>query len=160
MGLAIIHKRHWHAQVPKMEEMLERAGISINKEEIEKVVKACKSCQMWKRAPPRNKVRTTMVTVVGHTVEFDYLFLNNRNEAQRPVGHLIDEASRFSMVMCLDDKTWELLIQLMCMWIMFLGAMKILRSDQEGCLSSDDAGYWLQRRGIERKLVGKDNIFS
>lgn len=154
-GLAMLHKSHWHASLPRMKSILERAGIDAVEAEIIKVIKACKSCAMWQLPLQNPSHRTSHPSAVNQQCEFDYFSNEGQN---KPIGHILDLFIRYPLTDQREDKSFESTTAVVNKWVGFLGPMKQLISDQEGALASTEAGVWLQRKGIKRELTGKHRI--
>ena len=81
----------------------------------------------------------------------DFFFLHDGE----PIAHLVDEATSFSVTLYTQSRSWEHTIPIFLKWREFLGHIQRVSSDQEGCIGSDPAGFWLERRGTRRRLVGR-----
>ena len=80
-------------------------------------------------------------------VQWDILFIGDVM-----VAHLIDEATRWSVMHILERKTALMIIAgITTGWLRPHGPMKLLVADIEGGLHGEEANQWLDRWGIEMK---------
>jgi hypothetical protein len=106
--LSRLHRRFGHPSVEKLHALLERSGHDFDKETITKLTKFCEFCQKHGKLPGRFKFRLPDESLqFNHSVYIDVMYLNGN----KPVLHLIDEATRFSAGRFLRDlstkTTWE-----------------------------------------------------
>ena len=92
-----------------------------------------------------------MAVQLGYEVDFDFFFLI---EAE-PIGHLLAEASGISVTRRCESRTWEHTYPIFLKFLDRYGTLKMVASDKEGCVAGDEAGVWLARNGIKRRIVGR-----
>ena len=103
---------------------------------------------MWQR--PGNEPQVSMETPSepAQEVEADFKFFLGT-----PIFHLIDRAHRFHGGSVTPDRSENSIREALRPWLTYMGKMLRLYIDQESAASSDSFGIWLQKRGIQRKLV-------
>lgn len=131
-----LHRRFGHPSASKLISLLKRAGYAnnIDKESIERLTRYCVMCQKHGKSPGRFKF-----TLKDDNQQFNYcvvvdiLYLEDPKikSRQRPVLHVVDEATRYQAALWLKEIsamcTWNALRRI---WIdAYLGPPEILKSD-------------------------------
>ena len=156
-ALRKLHVRWFHCSAVRMTNMLRAAGCDkATLDSIPSIVDTCKACRLWRR--PTNKPTTSsrLSSRLNECVQVDLLFT-----AGGIVIHAIDEATRFTMAGLIPDRTPQAILDwFMSAWVRYFGPPKVLLSDQEGALCSDEAAVWCERQSIELRLRPKGSHAS
>ena len=103
-----LHRRFGHPSVERFHALLERSGHEFEKKALEKLTKLCHQCQVHGKSPGRFKFKVPVDSDFNSTIYVDIFYIDNK-----PVLHIIDEATRFSAARFLRDisanTTWEAL---------------------------------------------------
>ena len=144
-ALRKLHTRWFHCSSTRMTNLLRAAGVdkqTLNM--IPSIVDSCKACRLWRRPSNKPVTSSRLSTRLNECVQFDLLFI-----ADGIVAHCIDEATRFTVAGLLPDRTTTAIIEfLTTSWFRFLGVPKVLLSDQEGALCSEESAIWAERQGF------------
>ena len=132
-----------------MVELLRRAGVSSEVLElVPQITESCRVCREWSRPGAKIKVSGSLTTTFNATVELDLLFYK-----ESIIGHLLDVCIKWSSTALVADRTVGSLLSFISRsWVNVFGPMKILVSDNEGAIASEEAGLILKRLGVERRL--------
>ena len=151
-ALRKLHTRWFHCSSTRMINMLRAAGVDKQTlDAIPGVVDTCKACRLWKRPTNKPVTGSRISTRFNECVQIDILFL-----ADGIVLHAIDEATRFTLAGLIPDKTPASIQEwLMTNWVRYFGPPKVVLSDQEGALCSDESAVWCERQNIELRLRPK-----
>ena len=80
---------------------------------------------------------------------------------QYAIVHLIDEATRWTCATIVTDRSPVSILGCITRnWIRIFGAPRILISDREGALGSEEASVWFERWQIEPRLKAKGSHAS
>ena len=84
-------------------------------------------------------------TRFNEVVQFDLVFIEDK-----VVGHLIDEATKWSVCDVLDNReTSTVLAFINNHWLRTFGPITTIISDQEGAIYSEEGGIWAEKKGIQ-----------
>ena len=99
-ALKRLHMRWWHCSSSRMSSLLKAAGVSKSTLDlIPSVCAACKSCRAWQQPGHRSMTSSRLSTRFNEVVQFDLVFIEDKI-----VGHLIDEATKWSVVDVLENR--------------------------------------------------------
>ena len=103
---------------------------------------------MWTRPGRRAAAsKARLAKEFDEIVQWDILF-----HKRTRIAHLIDEAIRWTSAGTLSGQTSkEITNDITRRWLQLFGAMKVLVSDQESGLRSDEANTWADHWGIHLK---------
>ena len=88
-----------------------------------------------------------LATGLNDMVQWDILFIDDFM-----VSHLVDEATRWSAGSIIAEKTATAIIKAITSdWFRPLGPMKLLATDQEPALMSEECSQWLDRWSVQLK---------
>jgi hypothetical protein len=111
---------------------------------IPQVCQTCKVCRAWQKPGNRSVTSTRLSDEFNNTLQFDLLFFE-----EHTIGTLIDEATRWECAEILKGKETEHLIRFITdRWIRVFGSPKLIISDQEGGLFSEESSIWAERTGF------------
>jgi hypothetical protein len=116
------------------------------------IVSTCRVCREWQKPSNRSATSSRLTEEFNHALQFDILFVEDKS-----IGVLIDEATRWTTAEVLKSKDTEDLIRFITdRWVRVFGAPKVIISDQEGGLFSEQSSIWCERSGfsIRPKAVG------
>ena len=114
---------------------------------VKDICDTCRVCRLWTRPGPKSMTVSRLSTAFNEMVQWDILFIG-----EVMVAHLIDEATRWSVLHILDQKTAIAIITgITDRWISPHGPMQILIADIEGGLHGEHANQWMDRWGIQMK---------
>ena len=147
----MLHLRWWHASAKKMRQLLQAAGVRDDVLAlIPDIVDTCRACRMWKRPAAKAEATVRLVEEFNEVVQHDLLFHDSMSWQ-----HLIDVCIRLAQAGILRSKdTSSIVMGIYNKWICPYGPMRILESDQEGGLVSEEAKVWLSRMGTTLKEKG------
>ena len=155
--LRAVHERFWHASPSDMVRLLTAACLP--KDIIvmgAEVAKDCTHCAKFAPKMPTARIKSTLATQFGESVQTDLFFLFDEVFVL-----IIDEAIRWKSGNHLPGKeTKHLLNNLMSSWIRIFGPPKHLITDQEGALMSSEATQFCEQFGITRVPVGQGRVGS
>lgn len=153
-ALRKLHARWFHCSSTRMTGLLKAAGVG--KEIIDQIpgiIDTCKACRSWKRPAPKAVASSRLTTQFNDVLQCDLLFTSNGI-----VIHVIDEAVRFTMTGILENRsTYSILDWLTQSWIRIFGAPRVILSDQEGGLCSEEASIWAERHNVQLKFRPKNS---
>lgn len=154
-----IHKTFGHPSISATERLLKRAtGGTLNTQNrraIEQIATSCRICERNRRAPRRFKLTVGMNEMrFNHTVQVDTMFIHNR-----PVCHLVDQATHFSAATFLRNQTtktiWDCISK---MWMrVYLGPPDFLSVDQGSSYVSKQMKSNCQAEGITLREAPIEN---
>lgn len=121
-----LHRRFGHPSVRRLREILERSGHDSNPHVLQRLTKYCEHCQKHGRSPGRFSFSIKEDVDFNYNIIVDILYIQNK-----PVLHLVDEATRFQTGRWLRDisakHVWD---QLRSCWIdTYLGPPDFITSD-------------------------------
>ena len=147
-----LHVRFWHAAAKRMVELLKRAGAPDSAIKlVAEIVETCRICRMWTRPTARSMTRTSLAQDFNQIVQWDILFYKDVM-----LSHLMCEATRFcSFVILASKEAADILDCILMQWITLFGPMKLLITDSESALKSDEAAQFASRHGFQIKPVAK-----
>eukprot|EP00971_Amphidinium_carterae_P030095 591580-Amphidinium_carterae.1 len=142
-----LHVRWWHCSAERMLGILRTCGVTESVlAEVRGVCDSCAICRKWHKPNPKPRTTSRLSTAFNETVQLDILYIE-----RKPVVHMIDEATRFSVAAFVPRVEDQSLMQVLGHdWLRMFGAPKTLVSDQEGGIMSDWSGVQLGRWGISR----------
>lgn len=143
-----LHVRFYHAPAQRMKDLLAHAGAPKSAlEMIKSVVETCRVCRLWTRPSARGMTITRLANGFREIVQWDILFIEDIM-----ISHCIDEATRWSAGGILENKdAMSLCRSLLWNWIKPYGPMKLLVTDSESSIFSEELGTFLSRHGIQAK---------
>ncbi|CAK0800860.1 unnamed protein product [Prorocentrum cordatum] len=143
-----LHVRFWHAPAARLRELLTKAGAPASTLALVKeICDTCRVCRLWTRPGPKSMTISRLATGFNEMVQWDILYIG-----EQMVAHMIDEATRWTVLHILDRKTAIMIIAGITQgWLRPHGPMKLLIADIEGGLHGEEAYQWLDRWGIEMK---------
>ena len=138
-----------------MEQLLTHAGAPVEARKLLKdVVDTCRTCRMWTRPRPKSVASTHLATSFNEIVQWNILF-----HKDHMVSCLIDEAIRWTAGGLLPNKeAVSLIAEITQSWLRPFGGMKVLVSDRESGLLSEEVAQWLDRWGVELKTKRRVNM--
>lgn len=148
-----LHIRWWHASADRLANILTLAGLP--KEVIDAardVVSTCRVCRTWSRPAHRAQATLRLSTAFNDTVQVDLLFIDTLI-----VLHMCDECLRWSAAKAIADKKPSTMLSAMVeIWFGIFGAPRVIISDHEGAMLSEETSIFLERWGctIRPKPVG------
>ncbi|CAK0897272.1 unnamed protein product [Prorocentrum cordatum] len=114
---------------------------------VKEICDTCRVCRMWTRPGPKSMTVSRLATGFNEMVQWDILYIGDQM-----VAHMIDEATRWTVLNILDRKAAITIIAgITNGWIRPRGPMKLLIADVEGGLHGEEAYQWLDRWDIEIK---------
>lgn len=151
-ALKRLHIRWWHCSVERMTQLLKAAGIPRSAiDMIKPVVSCCRVCRAWQKPSNRSMHNSRLSEKFNDVIQFDLMFVE-----EHIIGHLCDEATRFSVTAVLPNRETDTILRFITQsWIRLFGPPRTLMSDQEGGLSSEEGAIWFERFGINPKLTPK-----
>eukprot|EP00971_Amphidinium_carterae_P349276 6490937-Amphidinium_carterae.1 len=145
-----LHVRWWHASADKMQQILRTCGVAdavLN--EIRPVCEACAICRKWKKPNPQPRTTARFSSDFNQAVQMDIMYIE-----RRPVVHLIDESTRFSVACFVSSVEDSALMHVLAHeWFRIFGPPTTLVCDQEGGIMSDWAGVQLGKWGVSRMAL-------
>lgn len=105
-----LHRRFGHPSANRLYDVLERSGHDdIDRKALQRLTRFCEHCQKHGRSPGRFKFTLRDADIdFNHSIYVDIMYIDNR-----PVLHIIDEATRFQAARFLRDistkTTWDAL---------------------------------------------------
>ena len=144
-ALQRLHLRWWHCSSTRMTALLRAAGVQKPVLDlIPQVCQTCKVCRAWQKPGNRSVTSTRLSDEFNNTLQFDLLFFE-----EHTIGCLIDEATRWECAEILPGKETEHLIRFITdRWVRVFGSPKLIVSDQEGGLFSEESSIWAERTGF------------
>ena len=147
-----LHVRFWHASTRRLTELLRKAGApDAALKLVATIVETCRTCRMWTRPTARSMTRVSLAQDFNQMVQWDILFYKDVM-----LSHMMDEATRWcSFVVLASKEAVDILDCILMQWITIFGPMKILITDSESSLKSDEAAQFADRHSIQLKPVPK-----
>ena len=148
-----LHVRWWHASATKMQHILRQAGVRGPVLELCKsICNTCRICRKWTRPGDRPMAKTRISTQFNEVVQADLLFWRHSI-----VLHMIDECTRYSLAVIVDNKeAAELCHAMKRWWFRIFQPPTLLLIDQEGSLGSVYARDFLQKHQVDVKSKPTD----
>ena len=133
-------------QKKNMQELLTHSGAPQSAiKTVLQIVEACRICRTWTRPTSRSMTRTRLATEFNQMVQWDLPFVGDWR-----LSHSLDEAIRWSIFQSVASKLpVDILGSITKYWIRPYSPMKLLTTDKEGALYSDEASRWADKGGIE-----------
>ena len=143
-----LHIRFWHGSAERMTALFKRAGAPVKAlKMIKEVVDTCKICRMWTQPGNKSIATLRLAEHFNHLVQWDFLF-----HRDKVISHLIDEAIRWTVATCVEDREATTLIRnITDTWLRPYGPMKVLVCDRESAMVSEDVSQWLDRWNVQLK---------
>ena len=147
-----LHARFWHASTVRLTELLRKAGAPDKALKlVAEIVETCRTCRMWTRPSARSMTRVSLAQDFNQMVQWDILFYKDVM-----LSHMMDEATRWcSFVELRTKEASDILDCILMQWVSTFGPMKILITDSESALTSDEAAQFADRHSIQLKPVPK-----
>ena len=148
-----IHSRLWRAPAKRLKDLLAAAGAPEHGiAEVQNVVDTCSTCREWQRLSNKPMTSLIITSQFNEGVQFDLLFL----EDGMIVAHMICLCIRWAQGDLVKDRESKtVLAAIDHFWIRVYGPPKVITSDQEGALFSDEGAIWASRWSIELKSKPK-----
>ena len=145
-ALKRLHMRWWHCSSSRMSSLLKAAGVSKSTLDlIPSVCAACKSCRAWQQPGHRSMTSSRLSTRFNEVVQFDLVFIEDKI-----VGHLIDEATKWSVVDVLENRETSTILSFITnRWLRTFGPITTIISDQEGAVYSEEGAIWAEKKSIQ-----------
>ncbi|CAK0852886.1 unnamed protein product, partial [Prorocentrum cordatum] len=142
------HELEAWMRAARLRELLTKAGAPASTLALVKeICDTCRVCRLWARPGPKSMTVSRLATGFNEMVQWDILYIG-----EQMVAHMIDEATRWTVLHILDRKTAIMIIAGITQgWLRPHGPMKLLIADIEGGLHGEEAYQWLDRWGIEMK---------
>ena len=139
-----LHLRWWHSPAGKMIGILKSAGLPQQVlDQIRPVCDTCRICRLWKRPSDRPQATLKLSTDFNIAVELDLLFIGSLI-----VLHMVDTCIRWSAAKIIASKAAiHMLPAIVDIWFRLFGPPKVLISDHESALCSEEAAIWIERWG-------------
>ena len=130
--------------------ILKHAGVKAETLELVKeVVDTCRICRAWKKPGIKSMSHLNQSEAFNERVQVDILYVD-----EWIIVHLCDECTRFSMAEIINSREpADILQSIRNSWIKYFGVPKLLVSDSEGGLCSEEAGIWAERLHTSFKLL-------
>ena len=141
-GIRKLHLRLWHASSKKLTAILATAGLPKSVLDlVPSVVDSCHVCRQWQKPTSRSVSSNRLAQQFNEVVQIDLLFIEDKI-----ILHMIDESTRFTVMTEIQDRQSGTIVDAMTeCWIRYFEAPKLILSDQEGGLCSDEASVWAER---------------
>ena len=141
--LGILHVKFWHAPAEILRTLFGHAGAPKTAlDMVKQVVDTCSVCRLWTRPSAKRMTVTRLASGFNGIVQADTLFVERLK-----ISHCIDEATRWCAGGVIDDREGSTMTKSLTMhWIRQFGAMKLLVTDQEPGVRSEEASTWLSRQ--------------
>ena len=151
-ALRKLHTRWFHCSSTRMTNLLRAAGVDkTTLDAIPSIVDSCKACRLWRRPSNKPVTSSRLSTRLNECIQVDLLFV-----ADGILCHCIDEATRFTVAGVIPDRTTSTIIDFLTTnWFRYLGVPKVVLSDQEGALCSEESAVWAERQGFALRLRPK-----
>ncbi|CAJ1367944.1 unnamed protein product, partial [Effrenium voratum] len=144
-----LHIRWYHPGAARMKALLQAAGVTrevINL--VQDVTDTCRICRAWSRPGPRSMTTTTLRTRFNEEVQIDLLFYR-----QYIILHMLDVCTRWTVASLMRARdSDEITKHMQTKWFGLFGPPTLIVCDQEGGLTTEGVGAWLERRGVALKL--------
>ena len=156
-----LHQQFAHPPSNKLLKLLESAGSPWNQDEdlktaIKKIDKNCKTCQVFKRPPPRPVTGLPMASTFQECVAMDLKFYKTHI-----LLHLIDHATRLSASSVIPSKKPETIIQhIFKIWISVYGSAEKFLSDNGGEFCNQDFLNLCEAFNITVKTTSAESPWS
>ena len=148
-ALRRLHIRWYHPGAARMKALLQAAGVTrevINL--VQDVTDTCRICRAWSRPGPRSMTTTTLRTRFNEEVQIDLLFYR-----QYIILHMLDVCTRWTVASLMRARdSDEITKHMQTKWFGLFGPPTLIVCDQEGGLTTEGVGAWLERRGVALKL--------
>lgn len=135
-----LHRRFGHPSVDRLRRILERTGHEVPKHALIRLSKYCTQCQLYGKSPGRFKFTLKDEEIdFNHSIYIDIMHIDNR-----PVLHVIDEATRYQAARWLKEQTskhiWNVLR--MCWIDTYIGPPdRIVHDAGRNLTGKEFAGY-------------------
>jgi hypothetical protein len=149
-----LHEKLWHELYAGMERFLQRLGVPDRCYKlIEIVIATCTHCNAFKPVPRRPRFGVELSGHFGDCLMIDLFYIFGMQFLM-----MIDEAVRYKVVCLCTTKDAKTLAKVMLLnWFRYFGPPKVLRSDQEGGIRSEEFAQVCDRFSIHRQLAGSDD---
>ena len=153
-ALRRLHLRWYHAPATRMQAILSKVGISgENLKLVKDVCDTCRICRAWKKPSDKSATQIKQAEGFNDRVQIDLLYVG-----EYIIAHMCDECTRFSVADILKSREADdILSCIKRSWIKYFGVPKLLVSDSEGALSSEEAAIWAERLNTSFKLLPRNS---
>ena len=147
--LRSLHVRWWHCTAERMLSLLRAAGVPDEVlQKARQVCETCTVCRPWFRPTAKAIASVRISEHFNWAVQVDLLFVGDF-----VILHMICECLRWAQAKEIANReTSTVLSAIVDMWFRIWGPPKLLISDGEGALDSEEGGVFCERWGCQRKL--------
>jgi len=150
-----LHRRFGHPSVRRFVGLMDRSGHDVDRKAIEHITKFCKMCQKYSASPRRFKFTIRDPDIqFNNTIIVDIMYIES-DGAQKPVLHIVDEATRFQAARWLKDVSTQVVWNTLKMcWIdTYLGPPDIISHDAGTQFTGEEFRQLTNSMSIETKTA-------
>ena len=144
-ALQRLHLRLWHCSATRMLSLLRAVGVAkVVLDLIPSICSTCKVCRAWQKPGHRAVTSSRLSDEFNHTLQFDLFFFE-----EHVIAVLLCEATRWCCADVIASKDSEQILRFISdRWLRIYGSPKLIVSDQEGGLFSEESSIFAERMGF------------